>query len=142
MTRTVLCRKYKQELPGLDRAPYPGPKGEDIFANVSRQAWDEWQKHQTCLLYTSFPRPAELGAHAGIAGLQADCIECREIAGDGGGEGRAQLLVDLVVEGFQPAHVRAEAQLPGQIEGGMDAQAGRIGLRHRIDQSGEWRRCV
>lgn len=50
MTRTVQCRKYKQELPGLDRAPYPGPKGEDIFANVSKQAWDEWQKHQTMLI--------------------------------------------------------------------------------------------
>ena len=50
MTRTVQCRKYKQELPGLDRAPYTGPKGEDIFANVSKQAWDEWQKHQTMLI--------------------------------------------------------------------------------------------
>ena len=50
MTRTVQCRKYKQELPGLDRAPYPGPKGEDIFTNVSKQAWDEWQKHQTMLI--------------------------------------------------------------------------------------------
>ena len=50
MTRTVQCRKYKQELPGLDRAPYPGPNGEDIFANVSKQAWDEWQKHQTMLI--------------------------------------------------------------------------------------------
>ena len=50
MTRTVLCRKYKQELPGLDRAPYPGPRGEDIFTNVSKQAWDELQKHQTMLI--------------------------------------------------------------------------------------------
>jgi Fe-S cluster biosynthesis and repair protein YggX len=50
MTRTVHCRKYQQELPGLERAPYPGAKGEDIFNNVSRQAWDEWQKHQTMLI--------------------------------------------------------------------------------------------
>ena len=46
MTRTVMCRKHKQQLPGLDRAPYPGAKGEDIFQNVSKRAWD-------CLLYTS-----------------------------------------------------------------------------------------
>lgn len=47
MTRTVHCRKHKQDLPGLPRPPYPGAKGEDIYNNVSQQAWDEWQKHQT-----------------------------------------------------------------------------------------------
>ena len=50
MTRLVHCRKYNEELPGLDRPPYPGAKGEDIFANVSKKAWDEWQKHQTMLI--------------------------------------------------------------------------------------------
>ncbi|MCY4124856.1 MAG: Fe(2+)-trafficking protein, partial [Pseudomonas sp.] len=28
MTRTVMCRKYNEELPGLDRPPYPGAKGK------------------------------------------------------------------------------------------------------------------
>ncbi|MCO7703828.1 Fe(2+)-trafficking protein, partial [Pseudomonas aeruginosa] len=41
MSRTVMCRKYHEELPGLDRPPYPGAKGEDIYNNVSRKAWDE-----------------------------------------------------------------------------------------------------
>lgn len=50
MTRTVFCRKYKEELPGLDRPPYPGPKGEEIFNHVSKKAWEEWQKHQTMLI--------------------------------------------------------------------------------------------
>ena len=50
MTRTVNCRKYNEELPGLDRPPYPGAKGEDIFNNISKKAWDEWQKHQTMLI--------------------------------------------------------------------------------------------
>lgn len=50
MTRTVHCRKFNEDLPGLDRPPYPGPKGEDIFNNVSKQAWEEWQKHQTMLI--------------------------------------------------------------------------------------------
>ena len=50
MTRMVMCRKYKQELPGLDRLPYPGPKGQEVFNEVSRKAWDEWQKHQTMLI--------------------------------------------------------------------------------------------
>ena len=43
MTRTVMCRKYKEELPGLERPPYPGAKGQDIYDNVSKKAWDEWQ---------------------------------------------------------------------------------------------------
>ncbi|MEO4048923.1 MULTISPECIES: oxidative damage protection protein [unclassified Pseudomonas] len=50
MSRTVHCRKYNEDLPGLDRPPYPGAKGQDIFDNVSKKAWDEWQAHQTMLI--------------------------------------------------------------------------------------------
>jgi Fe-S cluster biosynthesis and repair protein YggX len=50
MGRTVFCRKHQQSLEGLDAPPFPGPKGEDIFANVSRKAWDEWLAQQTMLI--------------------------------------------------------------------------------------------
>ncbi len=50
MSRTVFCRKYQQQLPGLSAPPYPGPKGQDIYDNVSAQAWQEWQAHQTMLI--------------------------------------------------------------------------------------------
>ncbi|MDM3871829.1 oxidative damage protection protein [Porticoccus sp. W117] len=50
MTRTVHCRKHNQELEGLDAMPFPGPKGQDIFDNVSKQAWQEWLNHQTMLI--------------------------------------------------------------------------------------------
>jgi len=50
MTRTVHCRKYDREMEGLDAPPYPGPKGQDIFDHVSRQAWQEWQAQQTMLI--------------------------------------------------------------------------------------------
>ncbi|MBN7798749.1 oxidative damage protection protein [Parahaliea mediterranea] len=50
MPRTVFCKKYQKELEGLDAPPYPGPKGQDIFDNVSKQAWQEWQNHQTMLI--------------------------------------------------------------------------------------------
>jgi Fe-S cluster biosynthesis and repair protein YggX len=30
--------------------PFPGPKGEEIFNNVSKQAWTEWMAHQTTLI--------------------------------------------------------------------------------------------
>jgi len=50
MARTVLCKKYNQQLPGLDMPPFPGPKGEEIYNSVSKQAWGEWMAHQTTLI--------------------------------------------------------------------------------------------
>jgi len=50
MTRTVTCKKYNKEMEGLERAPFPGPKGQEIFDNVSKQAWEEWQQHQTMII--------------------------------------------------------------------------------------------
>ena len=50
MSHTVFCRKYQEQLDGLDAPPYPGPKGQDIFDNVSKKAWGEWMSHQTMLI--------------------------------------------------------------------------------------------
>ena len=50
MSRTVFCRKYQKDLPGLSVAPMPGEIGQDILNNISEQAWKEWQKHQTMLI--------------------------------------------------------------------------------------------
>ncbi|WP_273778230.1 oxidative damage protection protein [Acinetobacter sp. GSS19] len=50
MSRQVFCRKYQQEMEGLDFAPFPGAKGEEILNTVSKQAWQEWLKHQTTLI--------------------------------------------------------------------------------------------
>ena len=50
MSQTVFCRKYKQELEALPFPPLPGKKGQEIQASVSKQAWEEWQKHQTMLI--------------------------------------------------------------------------------------------
>lgn len=50
MSRTVVCRRLKQELPGLEKPPFPGPKGQDIYENISQQAWQEWMEHQTRLI--------------------------------------------------------------------------------------------
>ncbi len=50
MTRIVMCRKYQEELEGMDKPPFPGPRGDDIFENVSKKAWEAWQAHQTLLI--------------------------------------------------------------------------------------------
>jgi Fe-S cluster biosynthesis and repair protein YggX len=44
MSRTVVCSKYKQELPGLEKPPFGGEMGKVIFEKVSAQAWNEWNK--------------------------------------------------------------------------------------------------
>ena len=50
MTRTVHCRKYNKELPGLPVPPYPGAKGQELYETVSQQAWSEWLQQQTMLI--------------------------------------------------------------------------------------------
>ena len=50
MPRTVQCVKLGQEAEGLDLPPYPGALGQRIFENVSKQAWQDWIKHQTMLV--------------------------------------------------------------------------------------------
>lgn len=50
MTRKVQCRKYGEELEGLEAPPFPGPKGQDIFETVSKRAWDDWLTVQTRLI--------------------------------------------------------------------------------------------
>ncbi len=50
MSRTVMCRKYQEELEGLEAPPLPGAKGQEIFDTVSKKAWREWQAAQTMLI--------------------------------------------------------------------------------------------
>ncbi|MEJ2619675.1 MAG: oxidative damage protection protein [Candidatus Thiodiazotropha sp.] len=50
MSRTVECVRLKREAEGLDRMPYPGELGQRIFDHVSKEAWQEWLRHQTMLI--------------------------------------------------------------------------------------------
>lgn len=50
MSRIVKCIKLGREAEGLDRAPYPGPLGQRLFEQVSKDAWNSWLKHQTMLI--------------------------------------------------------------------------------------------
>ncbi|MGE0482514.1 MAG: oxidative damage protection protein [Gammaproteobacteria bacterium] len=50
MTRTVHCVKLDREAEGLKMPPYPGTLGQRIFEHVSRDAWQEWLRHQTMLI--------------------------------------------------------------------------------------------
>ena len=50
MTRMVQCVKLKKEAEGLERAPYPGELGKRILESVSKEAWQQWMRHQTILI--------------------------------------------------------------------------------------------
>lgn len=50
MARTVNCIKLGKPAEGLDFPPHPGPIGQRIWENVSKEAWAEWQRQQTMLI--------------------------------------------------------------------------------------------
>jgi Fe-S cluster biosynthesis and repair protein YggX len=50
MSRSVQCVLLKREAPGLERPPYPGPLGQRIFENVSKEGWERWRGHQIMLI--------------------------------------------------------------------------------------------
>ncbi|MFC5740449.1 oxidative damage protection protein [Dyella tabacisoli] len=50
MSRTVHCAKLGIDADGLDFAPWPGPLGQRIYAEISKPAWQQWLTHQTMLL--------------------------------------------------------------------------------------------
>jgi Fe-S cluster biosynthesis and repair protein YggX len=59
MARTVFCNKLQQELPGLEQPPIPGKIGQEIYENVSAQAWEMWKEHQTILINHYALNPAD-----------------------------------------------------------------------------------
>ena len=50
MPRTIYCSYLQREADGLDRVPYPGELGQRIYENISKEAWQQWVRHQTMLL--------------------------------------------------------------------------------------------
>ena len=50
MSRTVHCKFLDKEAEGLAFQLYPGEVGKRIFDNISKEAWEMWQKKQTMLI--------------------------------------------------------------------------------------------
>lgn len=50
MARMIHCAKLGIEAEGLNSPPFPGPKGQYIYENISRQVWQEWLNTQTMLI--------------------------------------------------------------------------------------------
>lgn len=50
MARMVKCIKFDKEMEGLERPPIPGPLGQRIFENVSKEAWAMWKGQMLMLI--------------------------------------------------------------------------------------------
>ena len=50
MPKTVMCKRFNKEMPGLDAPPFPGPKGQQVYETASAKAWQDWQTLQTMLI--------------------------------------------------------------------------------------------
>ena len=42
MAKLVMCKKLGKELPGFEKAPWPGEIGQRIVAEISQDAWKMW----------------------------------------------------------------------------------------------------
>ncbi|GAB6048971.1 oxidative damage protection protein [Methyloparacoccus murrellii] len=67
MTRIVTCQRTGKQAEGLDKPPFPGPEGERIYQNISREAWQEWLKLQTMLINEHRLTPFEAEARQLLA---------------------------------------------------------------------------
>ena len=50
MSRIIHCAKLGTDAEGLDFAPWPGPLGQRVYAEISKPAWQQWLAHQTMLI--------------------------------------------------------------------------------------------
>lgn len=67
MARMVQCVKLGREAEGLDAPPYPGELGVRIFNSVSKEAWQQWLRHQTMLINENRLSLADARARAYLA---------------------------------------------------------------------------
>ena len=50
MTRMVNCKKLGRRAEGLERPTWPGELGNQIYEEISAQAWKDWLGQQTILI--------------------------------------------------------------------------------------------
>lgn len=67
MSRMIHCVMLDKEAEGLDFPPWPGELGKRVFENVSKEAWQQWMRHQTMLINEHRLNPMEPKARQFIA---------------------------------------------------------------------------
>jgi Fe-S cluster biosynthesis and repair protein YggX len=46
----VKCVKFGKDMEGLEKPPLPGPLGQKIYENVSKEAWQMWKNQMIMLI--------------------------------------------------------------------------------------------
>ena len=46
----ITCTRCGQTREGFERAPFPGPIGQRVVAEICQQCWGDWLKQQTMLI--------------------------------------------------------------------------------------------
>lgn len=67
MARMIHCTHLNKEAEGLDFAPYPGELGKRIYENISKEAFEQWKRHQTMLVNENRLNLADLRARQYLA---------------------------------------------------------------------------
>lgn len=68
MPRTVHCARLGIDAEGLDFAPWPGPLGQRVYAQISKAAWQQWLAHQTMLINEHRLNPLDAKTRGYLAG--------------------------------------------------------------------------
>ncbi|HUL99995.1 MAG TPA: oxidative damage protection protein, partial [Mycobacterium sp.] len=48
--RMVFCVKFRREMPGLEKPPWPGELGQRVYEHVSAEAWRVWEDRMRMIL--------------------------------------------------------------------------------------------
>lgn len=64
MTRIVHCAKLDQDLPGLEKQPFPGELGKRIYEHVSADAYALWKQQLTNIINHYGLNPADAETRA------------------------------------------------------------------------------
>jgi len=59
MAQTVMCAKLGQELPALEKPPFPGELGQRIYDHVSAEAYAQWKQQLTNIINHYGLNPAD-----------------------------------------------------------------------------------
>jgi Fe-S cluster biosynthesis and repair protein YggX len=79
MVRKVVFKKMGEELEGLDNPPFPGPKGIEIFENISKKAWNNWLEHQTRIINEKHLNMMDISARTYISEQREKFFSGKEI---------------------------------------------------------------
>jgi len=66
MSRTVQCAVLGVEAEGLEKPPYPGELGQQIYDNISAEGWNQWLQRLVMIINEEQLNSADAGCQERI----------------------------------------------------------------------------